>query len=211
MFKKLLADTIVKWFKSCGILGRQRFWLLYWAYRITGWHIRHKEWDFVLEYLPRLGDWQDVHVLDVGCSRNLFLYEIKARGYFCCGIDLEPSLYDFSRDLISTSILDVRDSELMANSFTRRFSFVTCISVLEHIENNQDIALKNMIHALKVGGRLLLTIPTKEFAQGHPWHGFDITDIEKMLLDGSFTTKFARIIEYTERAGQLCLAIERIK
>ena len=68
----------------------------------------------------------------------------------------------------------------------------------------QKKAIDNMCASLKQGGRLLLTCPTKEFAQGHPWHGFSHLEI-KLLLPNT-----ARIIEATERAGQICMAIERI-
>lgn len=83
------------------------------------------------------------------------------------------------------------------------FDFITCISVLEHIEEGQDEAIAAMIGALKIGGRLLLTIPTHEFAQGHPWHGFNTRDLNALL------PKNCGVAEYTERAGQLCLCIVR--
>ena len=193
---ELITKYVVKPFKAFPYFGRFRFWCLYWAYRITGWHIRHKEWDFVLEYLPRLGDWQIVRVLDVGCSRNLFCHEVKARGYYLFGVDLEKPNFKFPARF---KIHDIR--EPVGEGY---FHFVTCISVFEHIEDDQPKALLNMVDSLKISGRLLLTIPTKEFAQGHPWSGFSYTDIELMLPVN------AMIREYTEKAGQLCLAIERI-
>lgn len=194
--RKLIADYIVKPFKSLPFAGRFRFWCLYWAYKITGWHIRHEEWDFVLSYLPKIGDWQEVHVLDVGCARNLFCHEIKARRYHLTGIDLEEPVNGFPGSFYIKDIRYIRD-------FSKNFDFLTCISVLEHIEEDQMLALRQMISGLKVGGRLLLTIPTHEFAQGHPWHGFSYKEIRDMLPEN------AKIRQYTERAGQLCLAIER--
>lgn len=192
--KTLIANTLVKQFKKIPYLGRHRFWTLYWAYRITGWHIRHKEWDFVLQYLPPLADWQKVSILDVGCSRNLFCHELDSRGYKVTGFDLEPFNGPFPGDFY---ILDIRDSG------SGGMDFVTCISVLEHIETGKDKALENMVNSLKIGGRLLLTIPTEEFAQGHPWKGFTRSSLES-LLPGNCV-----ISEYTERAGQICCAIER--
>lgn len=193
--KSLIAKYIVKPFKAFPYFGRFRFWCLYWAYRLTGWHIRHKEWDFVLEYLPSLGKWQNVKVLDVGCSRNLFCWEVVGRGYKLNGIDLEEPNFKYPGWFVQGDIKNLTD--LTDNDF------VTCISVLEHIEKGQDVALNNMVQALKIGGRLLLTIPTHEFAQDHPWHGFSYSELMGLLPDN------AMIIEHTERAGQLCLAIER--
>ncbi len=199
--KSLIANTIVKWFKSFPYFGRFRFKCLYWAYRLTGWHIRHREWDFVLDYLPPLGKWQQVNILDVGCSRNLFCHEIISRGYDLIGLDLENP--EFKYPGVNFIQQDIRKYSVGSNQ-----DFVTCISVFEHIENldennGQKIALNNMIQSLKVGGRLLLTIPTHEFAQGHPWSGFSYSDIKKLLPNNS------EIRDYCERAGQLCLAIER--
>lgn len=206
--KLFIANTLVKWFKQFPFFGRQRFWILYWAYRITGWHIRHKEWDFVLEYLPKLGSWQKVRVLDVGCNKNLLAHEIVYRGYDLVGIDLEEiDIFDYPA---ISYIKDIREELHL-----REFDFITCISVLEHIgdgnEEDQRKAIENMLNVLKVGGRLLLTIPTKEFAQGHPWHGFNSMLIEGMLPYRDLALEpYAKIIEYTERAGQVCMAIERL-
>lgn len=194
-WKFYLAEYFVKPFKSMGIFGRQRFWIIYWAYRITGWHIRHKEWDFVLEHLPLLASWQKVKVCDVGCCRNLLSYEIIGRGYRLIGIDIEEYCENYPGIFVRQDVRDWQGYD---------FDFVTCISVLEHIEDHQDLALKRMIDCLKIGGRLLLTIPTHQFAQNHPWHGFSYQDVIRLLPENT------KIIEYTERAGQLCLAIEKI-
>jgi len=196
MLKKLIADYIVKPFKAFPYFGRFRFWCLYWAYRITGWHIRNKEWDFILEYLPYLMKGQKVSVLDVGCCRNLLCHEIVHRGYILTGFDIE----DFSGSYPGRFFKKYDITRVPS----RDKDFVICISVLEHIELNQKRAIYNMIESLKIGGRLLLTIPTHEFAQGHTWHGFNCKEIEDMLPSN------AVIFEYTERAGQLCLCIGRV-
>src|SRR5689334_19206854 len=118
--KKFLADTLVKWFKQITFAGRFRFWCLYWAYRITGWHIRHKEWDFVLEYLPHLMKGQSVSILDVGCSRNLLCHELTYRKYTLIGIDLEKPNFKYSGGFCKEDIRTWIGLD---------FDFVTCISV----------------------------------------------------------------------------------
>lgn len=203
MLKSFLANKIVNPFKKFPYFGRQRFWALYWAYRLTGWHIRHKEWDWILEYLPKFHNrHQYVQLLDVGCSRNLFCYEIKHRGYHLSGIDVEVP--DFKYPGIFR-IADITDK-----SFDKKYDFITCISVLEHIGREgrgsfqeQEVAVINMCESLKPGGRLLLTIPTREFAQGHIWHGFASSEIWDMLPKGF------QVHECIERAGQYCFCIGR--
>jgi 2-polyprenyl-3-methyl-5-hydroxy-6-metoxy-1,4-benzoquinol methylase len=202
-YLKTIATHLAKKFKQFPYLGRQRFWILYWAYKLTGWHIRADEWDFILKYLPKLMKGQNVKVLDVGCAKNLIQFELLDRLYLYIGIDLKLSRwqkypYCMKHDITQSEVRDY-------------FDFVTCISVLEHIGNNgkgdfadQKKAIENMCASLKIGGRLLLTTPTREFAQGHPWHGFSWADIASLL------PKTMRSIESTERAGQLCMALERV-
>src|SRR3990167_827056 len=87
---KTIATHLARKFKRFPYFGRQRFWILYWAYRLTGWHIRHEEWDFVLKYLPKLhNEKQKISIMDFGCCRNLFCHEVVARGYTLAGVDLE--------------------------------------------------------------------------------------------------------------------------
>ena len=193
--KTLISNTIAKWFKSLGFAGAFRFKALYWAYRITGWHIRHREWDFVLDYLPPLMKGQVVTVLDVGAARTLFIHELRRRKYCVVGLDLNPYQEKFEPFIVG----DVRKLSL---GYT--VDFIICISVLEHIEEEQALAIYRMIDALKFGGRLLLTIPTHEFAQGHPWHGFTKKELEAML------PKEAEIFEYAERMGQICACIGKV-
>ena len=198
--RSFIANTIVKWFKRIPYAGRFRFWCLYWAYRLTGWHIRNKEWDFVLEYLPPLAKWQMVSVLDVGCSRNLLCHEIVGRGYKLTGIDLEEPSFKYPGNLFKT---DIRTTLIGHN-----FDFIISVSVLEHIKadekGNSLDAIEKIIKLLKINGRALITIPTEEFAQGHDWDGFTYKQIEGGLPNN------AEIIEYTERAGQICIVIAKI-
>ena len=191
--KNFLTMWIVKPFKRFPYFGRFRFWCLYLAYRLTGWHIRHKEWDFILEYLPKLMKGQEVQVLDFGAGRNLLGFEILGRGYLYSGIDLEGG-YDG---------LDIIKGDMRKTTWNQVADFVICVSVIEHVEGDfgQSDSIKNMVYSLKPGGRLLLTCPTHEFAQGHPWHGFNLKEIEDMLPSN------AVIYEYTERVGQICVCI----
>ena|SRR3990167_1733081 len=205
---KTIATHLARKFKRFPYFGRQRFWILYWAYKITGWHIRHEEWDFILKYLPKLHNMIQHHnilVMDVGCAKSLFGYEVVGRRYKYFGVDISDEEIYIPEDGFTKA--DITDC-----GKAREYDFVTCISVLEHIGNDgkgdyqaQKKAVDNMLNSLKIGGRLLMTIPTKEFAQGHPWHGFCCADIAHILFKNK-----GMIIHSEERAGQICMAIERI-
>ena len=195
--KTFLSNTFAKWFKRLGFAGAFRWRLLYWTYKIwPGLHIRDAEWDWVLNYLPSLNDWQKITVLDVGATSSLLIYELDKRGYITTGIDLRPYQERLPKR-IDFYVADICSWQLTGGAC---YDFVICISVLEHIEKQKE-ALEDMIQHLKPGGRLLLTIPTMEYAQGHPWEGFSIQKINNMIPPN------AAIIEYTERKGQSCIAI----
>ena len=204
--KTFLSKTIVMWYKRLGFAGAARWRLLYWTYKIwPGLHIRHKEWDWVLEYLPTLGKWQNVTVFDVGSTSSLFIYETMRRGYITIGSDIKDYQEKIKPTLMYVFIKhDITTDPRRIMARYNPFDFITCISVLEHIPcEKQADAVKNMLTLLKTGGRLLLTIPTKEYAQGHPWSGFTYNLITEAILN----KKDGHILEYTERAGQICVVI----
>ncbi len=200
MLKTFLSKTVVLWFKRLGFAGALRWRMLYWAYKIwPGLHIRDAEWDWVLNYLPKVDKNQYITALDVGATSSLFMYELLRRGYVMAAMDIRPY-----QEKVSSSIFfiehDIRKPRL---GLRNGFDFITCISVLEHIDNRKE-ALKNMVDMLRYyGGTLLLTIPTATYAQGHPWSGFTLGYLRDIL------PKNTLIKECTERKGQICMAIER--
>jgi len=188
------------WYKRLGFAGAARWRLLYWVYKLwPGLHIRHKEWDWILEFLPPLMKGQEVRVLDVGCTSSLFVYELVRRGYDVKGSDIRA--YQEKPKGFKFLLSDITKYHLSG-----MMDFVVCISVLEHIQKSKQAdAVANMVRCLQPGGRLLLTIPTKEYSQGHEWDGFDTADVIGLIQ------KPGHAIERTERAGQMCLVIERIR
>ena len=69
------------------------------------------------------------------------------RDYWSSGF-FNPHYYIVDDDITNTRIADT-------------FDFITCISVLEHIEENEK-AVANMFKLLKPGGHLILTFPFTE-------------------------------------------------
>lgn len=206
--KTFLANTIVMWYKRLGFAGALRWRILYWVYRLwPGLHIRDREWDFVLDYLPPLIKGQKARVLDVGATSSLFIYELARRGYDTWGLDIRsyqetlPEDIDFIRG-------DIRQFEglfcLQGHVERKDFDFITCISVLEHIKKGQDEAIKGMVKALVPGGKLLLTIPTPVYAQGHDFNGFGYQQFIHNIASSYFY-----VAEYTERKGQICACLVR--
>lgn len=130
-WKHKIANCLATYFKNVkgGYLGRQRFILTCWIYRIFPYlgfdYCRLIEWQFILRNLPQN---KKRKILDVGCTGSLFIYELAVRGYEAYGIDTRryseklPSRIRFIR-------ADVTSSPFPANSF----DCIILISVVEHI------------------------------------------------------------------------------
>ena len=195
--KTFLANTFAKWFKRLGFAGALRWRILYWTYRLwPGLHIRDREWDFVLNYLPKIDDRQFARVLDVGATSSLFIYELARRGYSTYGVDIKPYQEKLPYRIRFTQF-NIAKSNIQTGS---DFDFVICISVLENIDNQKG-AMLNMAKMLKQDGKLLLTIPTEIFAQGHDFEGFTYDRFRDLIFP------YFKLIEYTERKGQICACL----
>ena len=200
-------EKVGLWFKRLGFAGALRWRMLYWVYRLwPGLHIRDREWDFVLDYLPALRKGQKANVLIVGCTSSLFIYEVIRRGYFTWGIDKRP----YQEELKGAGFFEQDITEFDGTGTVeffkdyvqpQRYDFVVCISVLEHIDKQQE-AMSRMADSLMPNGKLLLTIPTKIFAQDHDFQGFDYPEFRRLA------SRFY-LVEYTERKGQICACLVR--
>jgi len=86
-----------------------------------------------------------------------------------------------------------------------KFDFITCISVLQHIENS-DTAISSLISLLKPGGHLILSFPYSEnryvrnvyelpgssYGQGNP---YIVQSTSRDVLNRWFTGKNIKIVE----------------
>jgi len=130
-WKHKIANFLATYLKTLGggYLGRQRFILTCWIYRILPYlgfdYCRLIEWQSILRNLPQN---KKRKILDVGCTSSLFIYELAARGYEAYGIDTRryseklPSKIRFIR-------ADVTSSPFSANFF----DCIILISVIEHV------------------------------------------------------------------------------
>jgi len=156
--------------------------------------------------LPPLTKAQNVKVLDVGCAKSLFIYELAHRGYETWGIDINGYQEKVPKDI------KIYKGNIINFKMTNEADFITCISVLEHLPikpnySEHERVLYWILRNLKIGGRILLTIPTQEYAQRHPWLGYTHKILKDILCGMGGVAGI--IIEQTERAGQLCVVIER--
>jgi len=114
---------------------------------------RPYEYAFALQHLPY---GENIKVLDVGTGKTAFGALLKNCNYF---VDcLESTQYRRGWLPLNTHCNLINDDIVNTVLPENTYDAVTCISVLEHIEQ-YDQAVKNMVKILKPGGRLILTIP----------------------------------------------------
>ena len=201
-----VSDTFVKWFKQIGVLGWVRFRILRIAYKIF-WQEspRNGEWDFVLSWLQPLRKWQNVSVVDVGCTESLLIYELIHRKYDTTGLDQRP-------------YQEVRFFPFYIHDITKQcmsapFDYVVAISSIEHIglgaygddakKDGDRKAMKNLAAILKPHGQLIITVPNAHLGTD-TGRGYSYQAFKKLIKDLFF------IIHYEERSNQICAVLGKI-
>lgn len=113
------------------------------------------EFRFVLQNLAKMCP---VTVLDVGTGTTALPHIMSNCGFVVTAID---NITDYwPKGMVNRHFYVIND-DILDPKINRKFDFITCISVLEHIEYHND-ALKGMIHLLKEGGHLAITFPYNE-------------------------------------------------
>ncbi|NNF06156.1 MAG: class I SAM-dependent methyltransferase [Candidatus Eisenbacteria bacterium] len=97
-------------------------------------------------------------ILDVGTGTTALPHLMRNCGFVVTAID---NISDYWPAGMANRHYHVIDDDITKTKLTQEFDFVTCISVLEHIENPDD-AMRNMVKLLKPGGHLALTVPYNE-------------------------------------------------
>ena len=106
-------------------------------------------------------------ILDAGCGGSDFPFYLSSLGNEVCGVDVQGSSqggqFGIDRTLkekwgvpLDIRVEDIRKMSWEDNSFDRVF----CISVLEHLENANEIAraIAEMRRVVKWGGLIIITI-----------------------------------------------------
>lgn len=100
-------------------------------------------------------------LLDVGVGNGKNIIFANNYNYKCIGIDISNNLLDICRkkalDVFKKDILDLNES-------FGTFDTIICIATIHHLEdtNVQKQAIINMLHCLKEGGNLLISVWSKE-------------------------------------------------
>ncbi len=100
-------------------------------------------------------------VLDIGCGKGAFLFQLKRLGALTQGIEIDHLAVDFARAI---GIEDVHCGYLENFESDLRFDVVTMLDVLEHPLNPSEL-VERAVQLLKPGGLLMVWTPNG----ARPW------------------------------------------
>ena len=128
------------------------------------------DWGATGDVLRRRIDWmaskaRGPSVLDVGCSEGILEVLLARRGLDVTGIDVNPDVIDFARDLLDCEPEDVRvHAKLVCGDFINArpvnglFDTVVLGEILEHL-HDPAVLLQRSLEHLRPGGRVIVTTP----------------------------------------------------
>lgn len=116
---------------------------------------RPVEFAFLFRQLARL---YPRTVLDVGTGTTALPHLMRNCGFLVTATD---NIRDYWPNGMSNRHYYVIDDDITRTRLSAKFDFITCISVLEHIERS-DQAVAGMFSLLNPGGHLVLTFPYTE-------------------------------------------------
>jgi SAM-dependent methyltransferase len=116
---------------------------------------RPVEYGYVFKQLAKL---YPKTVLDVGTGITALPHLMSNCGFRVTAID---NITDYWANGMINRHYYVIDDDITKTKLKQRFDLITCISVLEHIEDHQA-AIKSMFSLLNPGGHLILTFPYNE-------------------------------------------------
>lgn len=130
-------------------------------------------------------------ILDAGCGTGSTIKFLSQYGV-TYGVDVSSVATAFCR---KRGLKHIKTGDVSKLPYEDTFfDIVSCMDVLEHIEDDEK-AVKELFRILKPGGELILTIPALPFifsghdrAQGH-FRRYSRSDVRRLLESNGFTEK----------------------
>jgi SAM-dependent methyltransferase len=121
---------------------------------------RAVEYAFALEQIAAL---YPRTILDVGPGKTAFPHLLWTCGFSVTAVDKNEDSWStlMQHGSLYNRHFDVITDDITTTRLQSRFDAITCISVLEHIPD-QDAAMHQMFRLLEPGGHLILTCPYNE-------------------------------------------------
>jgi 2-polyprenyl-3-methyl-5-hydroxy-6-metoxy-1,4-benzoquinol methylase len=97
-------------------------------------------------------------ILDVGTGTTALPHVMRNCGFLVTAVD---NVHDYWPAGMVNRHYHVIDDDITSTRITDTFDLVTCISVLEHVQES-GVAMRNIFSLLNPGGHLILTCPFNE-------------------------------------------------
>ena len=124
--------------------------------------VRFAEYNFIWERLPKGRG--DIRILDVGSGYSIFPALLALNGYLAVASDIDnhschiQHTYQYALKAGKMRIAKIDARKIPYPGYF--FHVITCISTLEHLEDDGDIeAMKEFIRVGRIGGLIFVTIP----------------------------------------------------
>ncbi len=160
----------------------------------TRFNERPIEFGFVFR---KLGEIYPRTILDVGTGTTALPHLMRNCG---CLVTATDNVRDYWPSGMLNRHYHVIDDDITETRLSATFDLITCISVLEHIQN-PDNAIRNMFSLLKPNGHLILTCPYNErsymknvyelpessYGKGAPYitQSYSRTELERWLRENN--------------------------
>jgi SAM-dependent methyltransferase len=125
-------------------------------------------------------DWRAKSFLDVGCGmgRNSF-WPMQYGALEGCAVDIdERSLAQARRNLAAFATVQVMQASAYDLPFVERFDVAFSIGVIHHLEH-PELALQQMVQAVKPGGQVLIWVYGRE---GNRWLVWVLNPLRRALF-----------------------------
>jgi 2-polyprenyl-3-methyl-5-hydroxy-6-metoxy-1,4-benzoquinol methylase len=116
---------------------------------------RAVEYGFVFKHLTRI---YPRKILDVGTGTTSLPHLMRRCGFLVTAID---NIKDYWLSGMFNRHYFVMDDDITDSKLDDKFDLITCISVLEHLEES-EAAIRNMFNLLNPSGYLIITFPYNE-------------------------------------------------
>jgi 2-polyprenyl-3-methyl-5-hydroxy-6-metoxy-1,4-benzoquinol methylase len=142
-----------------------------------GFNKRPVEFAFLFKHIRNI---YPNNLLDVGTGTTALPHLL-----YNCGIEVDAidEIDSYWGNCINNRHFYVKRDNILNPKTNKKYQFITCISVLEHIENH-NLAVKNMYDLLDENGYLLLTFP---FNKDN--YIKNIHDLQKNVKKGKWITQ----------------------
>lgn len=159
--------------------------------------------ELTIKYLEKFRHQENIKILDVGVGLGRLFEKLKNRvdksyNLELHGLDISLGyLKEAKKKSINVVFSKIEDIPYEKNLF----DIIICTDVLEHVFD-LNLAIKNILSVLAVGGVLIIRVPNKEDLSGYlkenyPYHYVHLRNFDRYSLELLFTRIFnLKILEF---------------